>query len=287
LLQSSAVTVVVTSRVLVSVEVTVETSVTTWLLVMVLVSVEVIVSVTVSVSVTPGSVTVEVPMYSVVVETGPGVVIVDVTVGPSSVTVVRSVVVAVHELIVETTVSVSVSVVVDPAMLLLPVVTVAVQAVIISVMVAEPVPSPSIVTVTVAVGQTGLKILSLAAWLQFFNMSDSPVSHSERRWRMVTMVAAVVVRSSIAPFWVTMAVAIVSIDVDVCGVSMAGTSPEFVLGPGVGTGATGRRGCKGRKHLQQGRRESRKIGVRWHGRIRNYSIRSIIIRSTKSTGKIE
>jgi hypothetical protein len=278
--------VVVTSRVLVSVEVTVETSVTTWLLVMVLVSVEVIVSVTVSVSVTPGSVTVEVPMYSVVVETGPGVVIVDVTVGPSSVTVVRSVVVAVHELIVETTVSVSVSVVVDPAMLLLPVVTVAVQAVIISVMVAEPVPSPSIVTVTVAVGQTGLKILSLAAWLQFSNMLDSPVSRSERRRGMVTiMVAAVVVRSSIAPFWATMAVAIVSIDVDVRGVSMAGTSPECVLGPGVGTRATGRRGCKGRKHLQQSRRESRKIGVRWHGRIRNYSIRSIIIRSKKCMGK--
>lgn len=99
-------------------------------------------------------------MYSVVVETGPGVVIVDVT-------VVRSVVVAVHELIVETTVSVSVSVVVDPAMLLSPVVTVAVQAVIVSVMVAEPAPSPSMVTVTVAVSQAGLKILSLAVWLLF------------------------------------------------------------------------------------------------------------------------
>jgi hypothetical protein len=125
--------------------------------------------VTVSYSVTPGSVTVEVPTNSVVVETGPGVVTVVVTVGPSSVKVVMSVVVAVHELIVEITVSVSV--VVDPARPSSPVVTVAVQALIVSVIVAEPLPSPSIVTVTVAVGVAGLKILSLANWL----LSSSPV----------------------------------------------------------------------------------------------------------------
>ena len=96
------------------------------------------------------------------------------------------------------------------------------------------------------------------------------------------MVAAVVVRSSVSPFWATMAIAIVSIEVDVRGASLAGTSPECILGPGVGTRTTGGRGCKDRKHLQQDRRESGKIGVRRHGRIRNYSIRSIIIRSTKS-----
>lgn len=47
---------------------------------------------------------------------------------------------------------------------------------------------------------------------------------------MVTiMVAAAVVKSSVPPFWATMAIAIVSIEVDVRGVSMARTSPECIL----------------------------------------------------------
>ena len=92
MLQSSEVTVVVTSRVKVFVVVTVENSVTTWFSVKVVVSV--MVWVTVCVSVTPGSVTVIAPMVSVVVETGP--LVVTVTVGPFVVTVVRAVVVAVH-----------------------------------------------------------------------------------------------------------------------------------------------------------------------------------------------
>lgn len=91
------------------------------------------------------------------------------------------------------------------------------------------------------------------------------------------MMPVVAARASMALIWATMAKAVVSIiDFNVGGVSMIGNSPVRVLGPGVGIG----RGCKGRKHLQQDRRKSGKIGVRRHGRIRNYTMRPMIIRAT-------
>jgi hypothetical protein len=104
-----------------------------------------------------------------------------VVVGPSTVTVVRSVVVAVHSVTLEIKVSVTVTVLgVRP----LSSVTVAVHELTVSVIVAVPPPSPSIVIVTVVVGP--------AVALYATSLAKNQVKQlDERRWNYQSLTVTV------------------------------------------------------------------------------------------------